>query len=73
VSFADAFGGQFPVQRTSLQWTSQGDDGNYVDTNDAGDLVFANIVTGNSTIFAALSDVGDAAKDYYDYSIQASG
>ena len=73
VSYADAFGGGFAVSRTSLQWTSQGSDGNYVDQNDAGDLVFSNIVSGNSSVFVAASDIDGAAKDFYDYSIQPSG
>ncbi|KAH7306135.1 dipeptidyl peptidase IV N-terminal region-domain-containing protein [Rhexocercosporidium sp. MPI-PUGE-AT-0058] len=73
VSFEDVFSGNFGVKRTSLQWTSQGEDGTYVDKTSTGDLVLANIVTGNSSTFVAASEIGGAAKDYYDYSIQPSG
>lgn len=73
VSFADVFGGGFAVSRTSLQWTSQGTDGNFVDQNDAGDLVFENIVSGNSSVFVAASDIDGAAKNFSDYTIQPSG
>ncbi|KAL3420977.1 dipeptidyl-peptidase 4 [Phlyctema vagabunda] len=73
VSFADAFSGNFTVSRTSLQWIAQGEDGTYVDTDaESGDLIFANIVTGNSTTFVAASDIGSDAQDFYDYSIQSS-
>lgn len=74
VSFADAFSGNFAVKRTTLQWTSQGSDGSYVDTDTAtGDLLIANIVTGNSSIFVKASDVDKAAQNPYDYSIQPNG
>ncbi|KAL2068648.1 hypothetical protein VTL71DRAFT_14985 [Oculimacula yallundae] len=73
VSFEDAFSGQFGVKRTSLQWTSQGADGTYVEAGSSGDLVLANIVTGNSSTFVTASELGAAAQDYYDYSIQPSG
>ena len=74
VTFQDVFSGNFTVKRTSLQWTSQGIDGNYVDQDPAtGNLNLANIVTGNSTLFVAASDVEGVGSDYYDYSIQPSG
>ncbi|KAK0110829.1 diacylglycerol pyrophosphate phosphatase, variant 2 [Cadophora gregata f. sp. sojae] len=73
VSFEDVFSGNFTVERTSLQWTSQGEDGTYVDTTSTGDLVLANIVTGNSSTFVTASELGAAVQDYYDYSIQPSG
>jgi len=66
VTFADAFSGNFTVARTFLQWTSQGQDGNYVGQS-GGDLVLANIVTGNSSVFVAASGIGSAAQDFYDY------
>lgn len=62
------------MQRTTLQWTSQGVDGSYVDVDSAtGDLLIANIVTGNSSVLVKASDVAEAAQDPYDYSIQPSG
>lgn len=61
------------MKRTSLQWTSQGEDGTYIDTTSTGDLVLANIVSGNSSTFVTASEIGGAAQDYYDYSIQPSG
>lgn len=74
VSFADAFSGNFTVARTTLQWSSQGDDGSYVDTDpETGDLLIVNIVTGNSSIFVKASDIDELARDFYDYSIQPSG
>jgi dipeptidyl-peptidase-4 len=57
-----------------LQWTSQGEDGSYVDTDpESLDLIIANIITGNSSIFVKASDIYEGARDYYDYSIQPSG
>ena len=74
VSFADAFGGQFGVRRTTLQWTSQGQDGSYIDVDaSTGNLVIANVVTGNSSTFVFSSDVATEAQDADDYSIQPSG
>ena len=74
VAFTDAFGGGFAVKRTALQWTSQGGvDGNYVEQNSAGDLVFSNIVSGNTSVFVAATDIDEVARDFYDYSIQSSG
>jgi dipeptidyl-peptidase-4 len=72
VTFADSLSGNFSVKRTSLQWTSQGDDGNYV-TQVGNDLVFANIVTGKNSTFVAASDIDGAAADYYGFLIQPSG
>ena len=73
-TFADIFSGNFSVKRTALTWTAQGGvDGNYVEQNSAGDLVFSNIVSTNTTVFVALADVAEVARDFYDYSIQASG
>lgn len=73
VTFADAFSGNFTVQRTTLQWTSQGEDGSYVDADANGNLNLANIVTGESTVFVNASHLAPAAKDFYDYSIHPSG
>jgi dipeptidyl-peptidase-4 len=74
VTFADAFGGNFSVQRTTLTWTSQGSDGTYVDQDaTTGDLELANIVGGNSSVFVRASDVEGVGSDYYDYEIQPSG
>ena len=73
VSFADVFSGGFSVARTSLQWTSQGKDGTYVDAASDGSLNLANIVTGNSTLLVSVADLPEAIRDYYDYSIQPSG
>lgn len=73
MSFEDVFSGNFGVKRTSLQWTSQGEDGTYVEGSSTGDLVLANIVTGNTSTFVTASELGGAAQDYYDYSIQPSG
>jgi len=73
VTFADAFSGRFGVARTTLQWTSQGKDGTYVDADSKGNLNLANIVTGNSTVFVDVSELAPAVQSYYDYSIQPSG
>lgn len=74
VKFTDVTSGNFSVKRTALQWTTQGGvDGNYVEQNSAGDLVFSNIVSGNSSVFVAASDIGEAARDFYDFQIQNSG
>jgi dipeptidyl-peptidase-4 len=74
VSFADAFGGQFGVRRTTLQWTSQGADGSYIDVDSStGDLIISNIVTNGTSTFVKSSDVATEAQDPYDYSIQPSG
>jgi len=73
VTFSDVFSGNFPVARTTLHWTSQGKDGTYVDADNKGNLNLANIVTGNSTVFVDVSELGPALKSYYDYSIQPSG
>lgn len=73
VTFADAFSGNFTVQRTSLQWTSQGEDGSYVDADADGNLNLINIVTGDSTVFVNAGDLAPAAKDFYDYTIHPSG
>lgn len=74
ISFNDVWSGNFSVKRTSLQWTSLGGkDGNYVDSNADGDLVFSNIVDSNSSTFVALTDISEAARDFRDYTIQASG
>lgn len=73
-TFADVFSGNFSVKRTALTWTAQGGvDGNYVEQNSAGDLVFSNIVSTNTTVFVAASDIAEVARDFADYSIQSSG
>lgn len=74
VKFTDPTSGNFSVRRTALQWTSQGGvDGNYVEQNSAGDLVFSNIVSGNTTTFVAKSSIAPVAQNFYDFSIQGSG
>jgi dipeptidyl-peptidase-4 len=71
-TFADVFSGNFTVEQLLPSWTSQGKDGNYLTTNGT-DIVFGNIVTGNTSTFVSAKDIGEAAKDYYDYSIQGNG
>ncbi|CAG8962340.1 hypothetical protein HYFRA_00005396 [Hymenoscyphus fraxineus] len=74
VTFNDTVSGRFGVQRTTLQWTSQGADGSYVDLNSTtGDLLISNIITQNSTVLVKASDVAEAARNPYDYSIQPNG
>ena len=67
------FGGRFGVARTTLKWTSQGNDGTYVDADSKGNLNLANIVTGNTTVFVDVSTLAPAVQTYYGYSIQPSG
>jgi hypothetical protein len=74
VTFADVLSGNFAVARTSLQWTSQGDNGTYINTDtQTGNLIFSSIIIGNSTLFDSAGDLDAAAKDCYDYVIQPSG
>ncbi|KAG9229582.1 extracellular dipeptidyl-peptidase Dpp4 [Amylocarpus encephaloides] len=74
VSFADVFSGNFTVSRTTLQWTSQGADGSYIDVDSAtGNLIIANIVSNGTSVFVKASDVSSAAQNPDDYSIQPSG
>lgn len=73
VTFSDVFSGNFSVARTTLQWTSQGADGTYVDADSEGNLNLANIITGESKIFVNVSDLPKEVHGYYGYSIQSSG
>lgn len=78
VTFADAFGGQFGVKRSSYVWTTGNDDedGYYLTTDSAtNSLIFSNIETGETDTFLPLNDVKDTAGtvlDYYDFEIQPS-
>ena len=72
VTLTDALSSNFTVKRTTLQWTSLGSDGSYVDQTASNDLVLANIVSGNSTTFVAAKDIGEQAREYYDYAIQGN-
>ncbi|KAG9248422.1 dipeptidyl peptidase IV N-terminal region-domain-containing protein [Calycina marina] len=73
VTFEDVFSGNFRVNRTMLQWTSQGEDGMYVDADSEGSLNLANIVTGNSKVLVNVSDLPKKVHGYYEYLIQPSG
>ena len=78
VSFTDAFGGQFPVKRSSYVWTPgrNGEDGYYLTTDSTtNSLVLSNVGTGETDTFLLLNDVKDTAGNvlgYRDFEIQPS-
>ncbi|KAF8451224.1 dipeptidyl peptidase IV N-terminal region-domain-containing protein [Terfezia claveryi] len=78
VSFTDAFGGQFPVKRSTYVWASgnDGKDGYYLTTDSAtNSLIFSNIEMEETEILLPLNDVKDTAENvlkYWDFEIQPS-
>lgn len=78
VSYADAFSGQFRIQRSGYTWVdgAEDEDGYYLTTDAAtNSLVFASVDTGATTTFVNLNDVKDAAGkvlEQFSYEIQAS-
>ncbi|KAK3190562.1 dipeptidylpeptidase [Lecanicillium sp. MT-2017a] len=51
---------------TSVKWSSAGDvDGQYITTNDKGDLVRQDIVTGNSTVFLPVDQIPEDMREYW--------
>ena len=49
----------------SIRWTSAGGDGSHVATNDAGDLVLENIVTGDSETFVTADKLPEGMHEYW--------
>lgn len=52
-------------RRESFRWTSAGGDGSHVATNDAGDLVLSNIVTGDSETFVTADKLPENLHEFW--------
>ncbi|SPO07240.1 related to dipeptidyl aminopeptidase B [Cephalotrichum gorgonifer] len=48
-----------------IDWSSAGEDGQYITTNAAGDLILEDIVTGNSTTFLPGSQLPENLQEYW--------
>ncbi|UNI18125.1 Dipeptidyl-peptidase IV [Purpureocillium takamizusanense] len=49
----------------SVRWTATGDDGQYITTNDKGDLVLDNIATNASSVFVPASSLPNGTREYW--------
>jgi dipeptidyl-peptidase-4 len=50
---------------TSVRWASSGEDGEYITSNDNGDLVFVDIASGDSSVFLSADALPEGTYDYW--------